>query len=593
MNFFSKLISSFKIFRTYKNSALVLLFVMFASALTESLSLGMIMPFLETIINGKSTSEGTFKSISIVLELFPDYYRLMVIVVLIGSLILMKNGFLVLKTWLSFRYSLRFRELWMSTIMGKYMNAEYLFLVQQKQGTLLNNLLTEPARAAKSLQQIISFLSNVVLAVFLYGMLLLVSWQITFGMTIVIGLLALLMRKASYNYSTKVGNKRLGLSQDINAIGAESISAIRQIKIFSLEDKSTQKFSDKLNLLFRMVLKFRIVVNLPKPVGESLIIVGFVLVLLYLQYVSKSSLVDFIPTIALFTIISQRFIPIVSTIYTERMDILSFLPSLNLVNDLYESNASIEDLDKGKIIRELNNDIVFDSLCFAYPNADPFFNDFSITIPKGKITAIVGSSGSGKSTIVDLLVGFLKSRGGKLLVNGTDIKEITMRSWRHLVGYISQATFLFNASVKDNILAGKPDASDEEIISAARQANADGFIRNLPQGYETLLGDRGLTISGGERQRIAIARVIIRNPDVLIFDEATSALDPESEKFIQESINALSGQKTIIIIAHRLSMVKNADQIIVLEKGEVVETGVHDELIKTGGGYSRLARGTL
>jgi subfamily B ATP-binding cassette protein MsbA len=566
---------------------------MLASALCESLSLGMIMPFLETVINNNSGSEGSLKYLDPFFKYFPDYYRLMLIAVLIGALILIKNIFFVLKTWLSYRYSIRFRELWMGKIMGKYMNAEYLFLLLQKQGTLLNNLINEPARAAKSLQQIIGFFSNIILAVFLYGMLLLINWQITLAITIVIGIILVSIRKVSYSYSVDVGNKRLALSQEINAIGAESISAIRQIKIFSLENESSQKFSDKLNRLLKMLLKFRVVSNLPKPIGESLIVLGFVLILLYLQYISKSSLVDIIPTIALFTLISQRFVPIVSALYTERMDILSFLPSLELVNDLYTKDIAVEDLDKGKHISKLKEDIVFDNVCFAYPNTSPFFEKLSLRIPKGKITAFVGSSGAGKSTIVDLLVGFLKSQDGKLLVNGLDLKEINMRSWRRLVGYISQDTFLFNTTVKENILAGKHDASDEEMITATKKANADGFIKQLPQGYDTLLGDRGLTISGGERQRIAIARVMIRNPEVLIFDEATSALDLESEKFIQKSINNLAGKKTIIIIAHRLSMVKNADKIVVLEKGKVVETGIHDELIKDSVSYARFAQGEL
>lgn len=594
MKFISKLYTPISIFRIYKYSALVLLLVMLVSAFSESLSLGMMVPFLETILKNNDGSEVSLKYLLPVLNYFPDHYRLMLIGVLIGTLILIKNIFNILKTWISSMFTLRFRELWMGKIMEKYIHAEYLFLLFQKQGVLLNNLIAETARAAKLLQRIIEFFSNMILAVFLYGLLLLVNWRITLAITIVAGGIVFLIRKVTYRYSLNVGNKHLAFSQEINAIAAENISAVRQIKIFSLENESIKKFSGKLNQLFRMILKFRVVNDLPNPVAESLVVIGFVFTLFYFQYINKSSLVGIIPTLALFFMVSRRFVPVVSTLYAEWMNILFFLPSLKLVHNLYVSDIGVEALESGKSINELKGDIIFDNVCFAYPNSVPFFNGLSLTIPKGKITAIVGPSGAGKSTIVDLLVGFLKNQKGSILINGSDLKEINLKSWRRLVGYISQDVFLFNASVRENILAGKSDASEEEIIDAAKKANADEFIRRLPQRYDTVLGDRGLTVSGGERQRIAIARVMIRNPEVLIFDEATSALDSETEEFIQKTINALiTEKKTVIIIAHHLTMVKNADKIIVLARGEIVETGIHDELMKAEGDYSRLAKGGL
>ena len=589
----NNLATLFSILNIYRYSALILLIVLIVTALCESLSLGMVMPLLEIVIKKDGIAGDSLKYLSPLLQYIPDYYRFMVIGILLGLLILLKNVLGIIKIWLSFKFVLRFRELWMSTIMRKYMQAEYLSLISQKQGTLLNNLLTEPAMASKSLQQIIGFLSNCILSVFLYSLLVFVNWQMTLLITVAAALVIFLTRKITYDYSIGVGHKRLAMSQELNSIGAENIHAIRQIKIFSLENHVSTKFSRKLNDLLQMVLKFRVINNIPKPATESIIVTGFVIVLLYLQYISNISLLSIIPTLALFLLISQRFFPIIADLYAERMDILTYSPSMRLVYGLYKSNVNFEELDKGKIIGKITKNIVFDNVSFGYLPGKPFFEKLCFEIPKGKITAIVGPSGSGKSTIVDLISGFLKGYEGKILVNGMDLKDVSLRSLRQLVGYISQDTILFNASVRDNILVGKPGASDEEIIIAAEKANADEFIKTLPMEYDTILGERGLMISGGERQRIAIARALIRDPELLIFDEATSALDQESERLIQKSINSLAGQKTIIIIAHRLTTVKNADRIIVMVKGKIVESGIHDELIKSSGMYWRLAQSAL
>ena len=532
-----------QILSIYRYSVIFLFFLSLSAAFTEVMGIGMIMPLLEVITNSDNSSSVTLNYLQPVLQYVPDYYHLMTIGALMVSLVLIKNILMLCKTGFWTYLTFRFRKLWQCAIIEKYMYAEYPYLLSKKQGTLLNDLINEPGKAAKSLAQFLDFTSRSILAFFIYGLLFFVNWKMTLLVTFLSATLILLINKISYTYSIDVGKKKLTLSQELTAVGAENISAIRQVKLFSLENDTCKKFTEKLDHLLRILLKFSVIHNLPKLITETLLVTGVVSVLLFLQYISKLSLSSIIPILGLYALTSLRFFTIVSTLFAQRMNILTYIPSLELVHNLYISNIDAEKLKEGKVITKISGDIQFKNISFSYPESKPLFRDFNIQIPVGKVTAIVGPSGSGKSTIVDLLVGFFKVQAGEILINGTNINKINLTSWRRSIGYVSQDTFLFNTTVKENILIGKPGASEVEIMTAARKANADQFISALPQGYDTLLGDRGVKISGGQRQRIAIARAIIRDPELLIFDEATSALDSESEMLIQESINNLADKK--------------------------------------------------
>ena len=247
------------------------------------------------------------------------------------------------------------------------------------------------------------------------------------------------------------------------------------------------------------------------------------------------------------------------------MKIASFLPSLSLIHDLIYTEKDRETFLEGTSIDGIVDDIVLKDVTFSYGNGKPVFRNLNITIPKGKITALVGPSGIGKSTIADLILRLFVPQKGKVMTNGRDIREFSLESWRQRIGYVSQEPYIFNVSVKENILMGRPGASDSEVFESARKAYIHDFVQSLPDGYDSVLGDKGANISRGQRQRLAIARVILRDPDVYIFDEATSSLDSESEKMIQKSIEALGGSKTILIIAHRYSTLENSDLIYHLD----------------------------
>ena len=242
----------------------------------------------------------------------------------------------------------------------------------------------------------------------------------------------------------------------------------------------------------------------------------------------------------------------------------------------------------GRVLEGLDDRIEFEGVSFSYDTGDEVLHGIDLAVSRGEVVAIVGPSGAGKSTLLDLLARFYDPTGGRVTVDGTDLREVDLPSLRRLLGIVTQETILFNDTVRNNIAYGLAGAAEQEVMDAARAANAHDFISAMPEGYDTEIGERGVMLSGGERQRIAIARAILKNPPILILDEATSSLDTESERLVQEAIERLLRGRTVLVIAHRLSTVRNADRIVVLDRGALKETGTHEDLMSLGGLYRYL-----
>lgn len=367
----------------------------------------------------------------------------------------------------------------------------------------------------------------------------------------------------------------------------ETLTGLKVVKGFNAENIFIQKFNDSINRLLKLSNSISNKNNLASPMSEFL---GIMTIGTLLWYGGKLVLVDQ-------TLSSTAFITYIALAYTiltpakaiskASYQVKSGLAAAERVFVLLEQENVITDKPDAIVKKSFDEKITIENINFAYAEENVLKN-FSLEVPKGKTVALVGQSGSGKSTIANLLTRFYDVNDGKIAIDGTDIKDMEMHSLRALMGLVTQDSILFNDSIKNNLLIGKPNASDEEIVEALKVANAYEFVKDLPNGIETNIGDSGGKLSGGQKQRLSIARAVLKNPPIMILDEATSALDTESEKFVQVALENMMQNRTSIVIAHRLSTIQKADKIVVMQKGEIVEQGTHDELLAKNGTYSKL-----
>lgn len=457
-------------------------------------------------------------------------------------------------------------------------------------GDIVNRLNNEISRAASAISMITRSITVAITALVFICILLSLSWQLTVVSTAMLALVAL-VNQYSIIRSKFFGKQLSETSRSYSTSILDLLSGMRLVRSTANEWKEYQRIKGLIREREQAEFRSQATSALIEPVSEVTGIIALLCIVLIGRAFLMNQVEAFSAVLLTYLFVLFRTLPLIAQLNSARSQLANITPSLDVTRDFLRRDNKSFMVNGTVSFTTLESGIHFNRISFAYPGQNKLvLKDVDLYLPRHTTLALVGASGAGKSTLVDLLPRFYDPTAGSILIDGRDLRELDFRTLRRAMGIVSQDTFLFNASVRENIAYGCPDATDADVIEAAKRANAYDFILQLPQGFETQIGDRGVLLSGGQRQRLAIARALVQDPEILILDEATSALDTVSERLVQEAIDTLSRNRTTLVIAHRLSTVQKADQIAVMDQGRVVELGTHDELLAKRGYYARLCK---
>ena len=565
------------------------------------LSIGLIMPFIDLLFNRQSTAI-PHKPVNILhlkdyltyqLSLFASRYTKIELVIYLCILMiivfLLKNLFSYLQTYFMSTVEQGMIRDIRFELYSHFHKLSLSYFTEKRKGILISRIINDVQIIKDSMIAVInSIFRDPPLIITFSAVLFIFNWKLTLLIYMILPITGIAL--------SKIGNslkRRSILSQeriaDITSILDETFGAMRIVKAFGMENYEIQKFKKEEKNYFSLLISLARRRALAPPITEFIGVISVTVILYFIGTEIVSGKSDMTPG-AFFVYLGVFF---------------QMLPSLKLFGQVFNSvkegtaaservfsvldtKPKIFDLPDAVDVKSFNDKIEFKNVSFKYEDSHEILKKVNLTINKGRVLAIVGPSGAGKSSLVDLIPRFYDVEEGIILLDNKNIKEMKINSLRSLMGIVTQETILFNDTIRNNIAYGLSDEPFDKIIQVSKAANAHNFIKDLPKGYDTIIGDRGVKLSGGERQRISIARALLKNPPILILDEATSSLDTESEVLVQQAIETLMQGRTSIVIAHRLSTTQNADKIIVLNQGEIVEQGTHAELIKQEGLYNKL-----
>ena len=475
------------------------------------------------------------------------------------------------------------------TVYNKMMRLPLGFFSQERKGDIIARMSGDVGEIEYSITSSLDMLiKNPILILFYFTTLIVTSWQLTLFTLLVVPAMAWGMSAIGKKLK-KQSLEAQGKWSDTMSQLEETLGGLRIIKAFIAEDRMVDRFTKVSNELRTATSKVAIRQSLAHPVSEFL---GTVMIMIVLWFggtliLSDKAPID-APTFIFYMVILYSVLNPLKEFARAGYNIPKGLASMERVDKILKAENNIKEKENPLDLDGFEDRIEFNNVCFRYEDGKEVLKNISISIPKGKTIALVGQSGSGKSTLVDLIPRYHDVTSGSITIDGKDIRDVRVKDLRSLIGNVNQEAILFNDTIFNNIAFGVEGATMEQVVAAAKIANAHDFIMEKEDGYDTNIGDRGSKLSGGQRQRISIARAILKNPPILILDEATSSIDTESERIVQEALDRLMTSRTTIAIAHRLSTIKNADEICVMHEGEIVERGRHEELIALDGYYKKL-----
>lgn len=561
------------------------------SSFFNGISTALIAPVMLILLGDDVGSQTIPPALAIILSPFQDIspsYRLLVMSLSIIAAISLKNMTSYFNVIASEKLIRSISSVLRQQALQILLSVELYYLNNIQRGDIINRISAEIDRGLQSLKIWISIVTvTTTITIFLFFLISL-SWQLTLFLTLLFPLSVIFnhllvkrsrilgnqMTEANRNYASHLYEIFDGLKL-VRSSGTET-QELRQSIAYIKDREKVLLDSERNNALFG-------------PIAE-LTNISFLFILIWASRFLLQGFTSDLTTILLsYLVILYRFLPFVGQLNGYRGALARSASALELVIDFLNRDNKPFTVSGTRSFPGIQKGIHFNQVSFVYPGSqERVLEEINLYVPKGSTLALVGSSGSGKSTLADLLPRFYHPSSGTIEIDGCPIQEFDLRSLRKAIGIVSQDTFVFNQTLRYNIAYGQDSVTEDQIIAAAKQANAYEFIQELPDGLDTFIGNRGIRLSGGQRQRIAIARALIQNPEILILDEATSALDTVSERLVQAAIDELSSSRTTIVIAHRLSTIQNAEQIAVLARGKVIEVGTHEQLLRKKGDYSKL-----
>ena len=590
-----------RLLKPYEGRLLCILLLNALAVLFSIFSITMLAPFLSLIFNPSEivteAPELNFSSESLMTAL--QYllgkvvaakgasFALVAVIMFIFGLFLMKNVFAYLAITCTVPMRTRILKSLRDQCYQKLLNAPLSYLTRNRKGDILSRVINDIQETDNSILQYVQQLLKEILTLMLFlSMLFFIHWKFTLFVLLTLPVAALLislMQKSLKRHSLTAKQEE----GKMVAISEESIYGLRLIKAFNNIRERNRRFQEENAQYNRMLIRINRLRDLSSPLSDFIGMVMMILLLVAGSFMITGKSGFTAEVFITYLVLFSQIINPVKTIADATASFRKGFASMQRIEELLKMGDEVQERPDALPVRTIEKEIMFENVEFAYGDK-PVLKGVTFTIGKGKVTALCGRSGSGKSTLADLLPRFFDISGGSIRIDGTDIRELKVEDLRKLFSIVSQECILFNDTIANNIAFGHPETNEEEIWKAADAAQIGDFIRSLEEGLQTEVGDRGVRLSGGQRQRISIARAFLKNAPVLILDEATSALDSESEKKLQETIQQLMKGKTVLTIAHRLSTIADADEILVLEDGEIRERGTHQQLMQAGGIYSRM-----